>query len=169
MSYLVANPKDSFLVTRLKLDKVWTCQTLLVGSCKNVLFLLSARLTGFGWLLMTVLQMRTHTDLPSFLYTSVGGRYKDLNEPVHDRTNTMTCPPSLISLRFAHNWQLGTKALIMRTVNSDQTGQPRLIWVFAGRTNHFVGFVVLWLKWGHKYNAFVQNVPNNYARSIFDI
>ena len=30
--------------------------------------------------------------------------------------------------------------------DSDQTGQmPRLIWVFAGRSGHFVGFVVLWL------------------------
>ena len=27
--------------------------------------------------------------------------------------------------------------------DSDQTGRmPRLIWVFAGRTNHFVGFVM---------------------------
>ena len=30
--------------------------------------------------------------------------------------------------------------------DSDQTGWiPRLIWVFAGRTGHFVGFVMLWL------------------------
>ena len=30
--------------------------------------------------------------------------------------------------------------------DSDQTGRmPRLIWVFAGRTCHFVGFVVRWL------------------------
>ena len=29
----------------------------------------------------------------------------------------------------------------------DQTGRmPRLIWVFAGRTCHFVGFVMRWLK-----------------------
>ena len=32
--------------------------------------------------------------------------------------------------------------------DSDQTGRmPRLIWVFAGRTGHFVGFVVLWLNY----------------------
>ena len=32
--------------------------------------------------------------------------------------------------------------------NSDQTGQmPRLIWVFARRTCHFVGFVIRRLKW----------------------
>ena len=31
---------------------------------------------------------------------------------------------------------------------SDQTGQmPRLIWVFAGRTGHFVGFVMRRFKW----------------------
>ena len=30
--------------------------------------------------------------------------------------------------------------------DSDQTGRmPRLIWVFAGRTRHFVGFVMRWL------------------------
>ena len=30
--------------------------------------------------------------------------------------------------------------------DSDQTGRmPRLIWVFAGRTCHFVGFVMCWL------------------------
>ena len=32
--------------------------------------------------------------------------------------------------------------------DSDQTGRmPRLIWVFAGRTCHFVGFVMHWLKY----------------------
>ena len=32
--------------------------------------------------------------------------------------------------------------------DSDQTGRmPRLIWVFAGRTCHFVGFVTRRLKW----------------------
>ena len=38
---------------------------------------------------------------------------------------------------------------------SDQPGRmPRLIWVFAGRTSHFVGFVVRWLKavWKHMTN-----------------
>ena len=32
--------------------------------------------------------------------------------------------------------------------NTDQTGwMPRLIWVFAGRTGHFVGFVMHWLNY----------------------
>ena len=39
--------------------------------------------------------------------------------------------------------------------DSDQTGwMPRLIWVFAGRTDHFVGFVM----WQFKYHLF-QLVP----------
>ena len=33
--------------------------------------------------------------------------------------------------------------------DADQTGRmPRLIWVFAGRTCHFVGFVMSWAQWG---------------------
>ena len=35
----------------------------------------------------------------------------------------------------------------MQTAKTDQSGwMPRLIWVFAGRTCHFVGFVVMQLK-----------------------
>ena len=34
----------------------------------------------------------------------------------------------------------------MQTAKTDQTGHmPRLIWVFAGHTCHFVGFVMRWL------------------------
>ena len=37
--------------------------------------------------------------------------------------------------------------------DSDQTGRmPRLIWVFAGRTLIFVGFVIAWLKLSHSCN-----------------
>ena len=36
----------------------------------------------------------------------------------------------------------------MRTAKTDQTGRmPRLIWVFAGRTCHFLGFVMRQLTW----------------------
>ena len=36
--------------------------------------------------------------------------------------------------------------------DSDQTGRmPRLIWVFAGRTCHFVGFVMRRLKWNNSF------------------
>ena len=35
----------------------------------------------------------------------------------------------------------------MRTAKTDQTGlMPRLLWVFAGHIEHFVGFVLLRLK-----------------------
>ena len=37
-------------------------------------------------------------------------------------------------------------SLGLNFADSDQTGRmPRLIWVFAGRTDHFVGFVMPWL------------------------
>ena len=43
--------------------------------------------------------------------------------------------------------------------DSDQTRwMPRLIWVFAGRTCHFVGFVMTWLKWKeiHEYINYLK-------------
>ena len=50
-------------------------------------------------------------------------------------------PSSLISLRCAHNGQVRTQVFFVRTTKTDQTGQiPRLIWIFTGRTGHFVGF-----------------------------
>ena len=39
--------------------------------------------------------------------------------------------------------------------DSDQTGwMPKLIWVFAGRTDHFVGFVMRQLKYVNNWNDF---------------
>ena len=48
------------------------------------------------------------------------------------------------SLRCALNGQLRTKAFFMRTAKTliMTERMPRLIWVFAGRTNYFVGFVM---------------------------
>ena len=45
-------------------------------------------------------------------------------------------------------WKLESLATHwVQSENFDQTGRmPRLIWVFAGRTCYFVGFVVRWLK-----------------------
>ena len=45
--------------------------------------------------------------------------------------------------------KLGSLAIHwVHSEDSDQTGRmPRLIWVFAGRTCHFVGFVMRWLKY----------------------
>ena len=45
------------------------------------------------------------------------------------------------SLRCVHEESFGPYLPIKHTVKTDQTGQmPRLIWGFAGRTCHFVGF-----------------------------
>ena len=77
-------------------------------------------------------------------------------EPPHDKTNKMACvpsedsdqpghPPSLISLRCEDaQADLSLRcALNADSEDSDQTGRmSRLIWVFDGRTCHFVGFVM---------------------------
>ena len=43
--------------------------------------------------------------------------------------------------------------------DSDQTGRmPRLIWVFAGRTCHFICFVMRWLiLWGGEWGSGIRN------------
>ena len=76
-------------------------------------------------------------------------------EPPHDKTNKMACapsedadqpghPPSLIrvfAVRSMGNW--GPNVSSCRQRRPHQTGRMlRLIWVFAGRTCHFVGFVM---------------------------
>ena len=76
-------------------------------------------------------------------------------EPPHVETNKMiVCPAKTqISLGFRPVWSesrlstwrhLGSLATQWaHSEDSDQTGRmPRLIWVFAGRTDHIVGFVV---------------------------
>ena len=48
------------------------------------------------------------------------------------------------SLRCALSGKLRIQGFSMQTAKTDQSGRmPRLIWVFAGHTCHFVGFVVL--------------------------
>ena len=84
------------------------------------------------------------------------------NEPPHDKTNKMICapsedsdqpwhPPSLIrvfAVRMTKAWDLIYP--LKESDYSDQTGQmPRLIWVFAGCTCHFVDFVMRRLKLSH--------------------
>ena len=78
-----------------------------------------------------------------------------LFEPPHDKTNKMTVRPAKtqISLGICPVWSessLCTQWVVKDPSflhadgeDSDQTGQvPRLIRVFAGRTCHFVGFVM---------------------------
>ena len=73
---------------------------------------------------------------------------KILNEPLYDKTNKMTCapsedsdqpghPPSLNGLRCPHEESLDPELPIKGIAKTDQTG----------RTGHFVGFVILRLKY----------------------
>ena len=97
---------------------------------------------------------------------------KTLNEVwfelLYDKTNKTTCapredsdqpghPPSLIRVfavgfpgwsesSLCAQWVAKDPGCFVQTEKTDQTGQmPRLIWVFAGRTGHFVSFVMRWL------------------------
>ena len=52
------------------------------------------------------------------------------------------------SLRCGLNGYLRTQTFFMRIAKADQTGRtPKLIWVYAGRKCHFVGFVMRWLNY----------------------
>ena len=77
------------------------------------------------------------------------------NEPRHDKTNKMSVrlAKTQISLSIRPVWSESSQCakLVAKDPNflhadnkdSDQTGRmPRLIWVFAGRACHFVGFVM---------------------------
>ena len=94
----------------------------------------------------------------SFLTWSLSG----LNwyGPPHEKTNKMTvCPANTqISLGIRPVWSESSLCaqwvvkdpsfLHAVSEDSDHTGRmPRLIWVFAGRTCHFVGFVMRRLIW----------------------
>ena len=68
----------------------------------------------------------------------------------------------------------------MRTANSDQTGRmPRLIWVFAQHTGHFVGFVmqqlILIFKFWIEYHVFMRylflvcNMSDDFLQNLANI
>ena len=88
-------------------------------------------------------------------------------QPQHDKTNKMTwaqqrhislgiCPVRSETLFCAHLVAKDPKqGFFMWTVKTDQTERmPRLIWIFAGHTGLFVGFVVRWL---NCWLFFIQN------------
>ena len=104
------------------------------------------------------------------------------NEPPHDKTNRMACVPSEDSDQgirpvwsessLSTRRKLGSLATHWaHSKDSDQTERmPRLIWVFAGRTCHYVGFVMRRLKLSSKYTHLIcfsvnwrkeAGVPNN--------
>ena len=78
-----------------------------------------------------------------------------LIEPPHDKTSKMICapskdsdqpghPPSLTRVFAVHmkkHWVLSYPLRARQRLGSDWA-DTRLIWVFAGRTSHFVGFVM---------------------------
>ena len=65
--------------------------------------------------------------------------------PRLDKTNKMSVRPVWSeSFLYAHRVAKDPRFLHADSEDSDQTGRiPRLIWVFAGRTGHFAGFVML--------------------------
>ena len=84
---------------------------------------------------------------------------KSWTDPQHDKTKKMTCALSELSdqpghaprlsrvfaVRLKKGWVF-SYPLSAQGRDSDQTGgMPRLIWVFAGCTGHFVDFVLLQL------------------------
>ena len=77
--------------------------------------------------------------MPTFLCFSgngIGGvtLFSTVFEPPHEKTN--------ISLHCALNGYLRIQAFFMWAAKTDHTRRmPRLIWVFAGRKAHFVGFL----------------------------
>ena len=83
--------------------------------------------------------------------TAQSGQY----EPPHDKTNKMTVRPAKTQINLGIRPVWSKSSLCAQWVaeapmflqadseDSDQTGQMRrLIWVFAGRTCHFVGSVM---------------------------
>ena len=92
------------------------------------------------------------------------------NEPPHDKTNKMTVRPAKtqISLGICPVWSESSlhaywvakdrNFLHADSEDSDQTGRmPRLIWVFPGRTCHFVSFVM------RRFKQFYTKLQNLWA------
>ena len=85
-------------------------------------------------------------------------------EPPHDKTRKWAVCPAMTQISFGirpvwsesslSTWKKKKKNSGSSATDwthcedSDQTGRmSRLIWVFVGRTYHFVGFVMRWLIW----------------------
>ena len=85
-------------------------------------------------------------------------------EPPHDKTNKMACMPCKDSVRSVWSESSLCTQWVARdpmflhadSEDSAQTGRmPRLIWGFAGRTCHCVGFVMQWLN---------KNIQNSHLK-----
>ena len=67
-------------------------------------------------------------------------------QPRHDKTNGLCTQQRVFAVCF--KWEAKDPSILHAdSEDSDQTERiPWLIWVFAGRTGHFVSFVILRLK-----------------------
>ena len=88
-------------------------------------------------------------------------QYDKINN-LHLRPSTQSDQSSLCPLRVAKD----PRFLHADSEDSNQTGRtPRLVWVFAGRTCHFVGLVVRWHNSGssscslRSHNLIMSNCP----------
>ena len=87
-----------------------------------------------------------------------------LIKPQHDKTNKMTCPPSLISVFAVRMKKACVLSYWAHSVDYDHVRMRKLIWVFAGSKGHFVDFVVLRLNftvWSHCSEKGMRNKMND--------
>ena len=95
-----------------------------------------------------------YTDTP--VGNTICTKQHKIFEPPHDKTNKLHLRPvkTRINLGIRQVWSKtslcaqsvakDTSFIYADSEDSDQTGRmPRLIWVFAGRTCHFVGVVTM--------------------------
>ena len=108
--------------------------------------------------------------------------YHEPIERPHDKTNKMTVHPAKTRSAWASAQSDQSSLFPWRSIgslathrvhseDSDQTGwMPRLIWVFAGHTCHFVGFAMQRLYFAAINNG-MQALPNvhSYAATNFHI
>ena len=85
---------------------------------------------------------------------------KELIESPHDKTNSVAVRPAKTYI------SLGIRPVWSESSLSDQTGRkPRLIWVFAGCTCHFVGFLTRRLNCSIRVKA-LETFKSSYKHCI---
>ena len=86
--------------------------------------------------------------------------------PPHDKNNKMIVRPAKTQISQGI-WVTKDQSFFHAdSEDSDQTGRmARLIWVFTGRTCHFVGFVMS--RWKHKQEMNSDRICYNVFNSLF--
>ena len=98
------------------------------------------------------------------LWTEIRPAYRSLNDS--QRTSDIRPVWSVFAVSMKKAWVLSTVWAHSRY--SDQTGRmSQLIWLFAGRTGHFVGFVVLWLNSTHSCLSSYQWVLSQQCKDSY--